>query len=752
MFGKKKSITDQYEETSVKKRSKIGLFKTLDFYTSWLAEFSEHDDIPEDSLSTGEFYYTAESIITNNGIKKMFFIKELPYEMERYFISDLRYEIERDIARYNVAHNVEGNVSVNLVVDGIYYNLNLGNRRVKGVWNSFTRQYKRLEKDLNDRDITEALKDDRYQQNVIRKVQSFLHIQEAQERNASFYKTKLALEIVSKDETLERANDALKVAEKTLASFCLKYNIAFKRTFLDAHNYQRSYSPSASEDDTFIRRKQRGDIWSDDTLSSFTVPEHGTVGDTSGTPFGIDIMSGEPVSFNMASDSNAKNVLLAAGTGEGKSLLSKMLYTFTLADDDFETIVFDYEGSEYMSLGFVADANIVGMGGTSGSYVNTMVIADPTGNMELDVEAKKNAIDMTTTVFNVLANPHTGMNEQQMAIFSDLLTHCYAKVGVGEQPETWENSKDLNYFYIYDTLVHDFILGDNTTAIENHGMQALKDFRNVLKPYFEENGIRSSWFETPVSINEFMNNKHNIFNFGMGGKSEVLQDARAIVLKQLFASHLTLMKSARNKARGKHTVVFLEELQRYLEQPFSSQIVKSFVSGGRKLGMVNYLITNDPSGLISSSDIDSPLVQENVSAVVSGITMQIIGALYQKDMDGLVDTFGLEKSEGYLNHLVSVKENDVKQGGYKHVFFIKYRGQSTLIKTVINPALEGLPLYTTDVNPNDTSLRGAEYMSEQELSDNIGEAYDDDSKWDKAGLTFKERGGLSVNKMWIDQD
>ncbi len=752
IFKGKKSITDTYEETSVKKRSRFGPLATLDFYTSWLAEFNEHDDLPDKSLSTGNFYYTAESIMTNNGIKKMFFIKELPYEMSRYFISDLRDEIERDIARYNIAHDSESNVSLNLVVDGTFFNLNLGDRRIKGVWNSFTRQYKRLEGELANRDISDALKSDRYQQNVVRKVQSFLHIQEAQERNASFYKTKLALEIVAKDDTLGRANDALKVAEQTLASFCLKYDIAFNRTFLDAHNYQRSYSPSASEDKTFIRKKYPGDVWSDDTISSFTIPEHGTVGDEYGTPFGIDIFSGEPVSFDMSKDSNAKTVLLAAGTGEGKSYMAKMNYTFTLPDKKYETIVFDYEGSEYLSLGFVADANIIGMGGTSGSYVNTMVIADPVGVDELDMEAKKNAIEMTTTVFNVLADPNTGMNVEQMAIFSDLLTRCYAKVGVGEQPETWGKSNDLNYFVIYDTLVQEFMLGSNTTAMENHGEKALKNFRNVLKPYFEENGIFSSWFQTPVSINEFMQNRHNIFNFGMGGKSEVLQDSRAVVLKQLFAAHLTLMKAARNRAKGIHTVVYLEELQRYLEQPFSGQIVKSFVSGGRKLGLINYLITNDPSGLVSGADIDSPLVRDNVSAIVSGITMMIIGALYQNDMDGLIDTFGLDKAEGYLQHLVNVKENNIVQGGYKHVFFIKYKGQSTLVKTVINPLLNELPLYTTDVNPNDTKLRTAEYMSESDIESNINAAFTSDGEWDKQGLSFKERGGATIDKVWLEEE
>lgn len=752
LFGKKKSITDEYEETLVKKRSKINIFNNLEFYTSWLAEYVEHDDVPEKSLGTGEFYYTAESVFTGNGVKKMFFINDLPGEMFRYFISDLRDEVEKDVARYNVAHNMNGRVSVNLVIDGNYFNLNLGDRRVRGVWQSFIRQYKRVEKEMENRDISDALKSDRYQQSVVRKVQSFLHIQEAQQRNASFYKTKLAVEIVAQDDTLARANDVLKEVEKTFKSFCLKYNISQKRLFLDVHNYQRSYSPSASDDKTFIRKKFPGDVWSDDTITSFTVPEHGTVGDKIGTPFGMDIFSGEPVSFDLSNDKNAKNILIAAGTGEGKSYLTKMNYTFTLAEENIETIVFDYEGTEYLNLGLIADANIISMGGTSGSYVNTLAIARPVGNEELDMEAKKNAIEMTTNVFNVISDPVSGMNEVQTAIFSDMLSETYAKAGVGEDPATWVLSENVNYFSLYDTLVNDFIHGKNPTAIENHTVEELKKFRNVLKPYLEETGLFSDWFSQPIPVSDFMENKHTIFNFGMGGKSEILQNARAVVLKQLFAAHLTNMKAAKNRVLGRNTAVYVEELQRYLEQPFSSQIVKGFVSGGRKLGLITYLITNDPSGLVASSDIDSPLVQENVSAIISGITMLVLGALYQRDMDGLIDTFGLDKAEGYLQHLVDIKENSVKQGGYKNTFFIKYRGQSTIIKAISNPVLDDLPLYTTDVNPNDTKLRTSEVRSNEQLQYDIDSAYDSDETSDKKGLTFTDRGGTIVEKQWVLDD
>ena len=111
LFKKNKKTTDKMAESSVKNRSKFTLFDTLNFYTKLLAEWSEHDDLPTEPLGLGRFYYTPESIITENGIKKMYFLHEFPLEMPRYFLSDLRDEIAKTTYNFNIANNSNTKVS-----------------------------------------------------------------------------------------------------------------------------------------------------------------------------------------------------------------------------------------------------------------------------------------------------------------------------------------------------------------------------------------------------------------------------------------------------------------------------------------------------------------------------------------------------------------------------------------------------------------------------------------------------------------
>lgn len=744
LFKKNKKTTDKMAESSVKNRSKFTLFDTLNFYTKLLAEWSEHDDLPTEPLGLGRFYYTPESIITENGIKKMYFLHEFPLEMPRYFLSDLRDEIAKTTYNFNIANNSNTKVSLNIIEDAEYFNLDFGNFKIKGVWASFTRQYEKVSKDLDENmELKNALKSDKYSKQVVKKVNSFLHIKEAKDNKASFYKTKVIVEIVCRDSNIALANDALKDAEKTLKSFFIANDIKAKRTFLDAHNYQKNYTPAGSETKSLMRKKYKGDVWSDDTLTSFVVPEHGVIGDNDGIPFGVDVINGETISFNMKKGTDGRTALVTASSGEGKSFFCKMLFTFYSAEPDVDVIAFDYEGSEYKKLGYIAEAKNISM---NGAYVNTMVIPKPTGDFEIDQEAKQRAIETTTTVFDVLADPKNGMNTKQKAIFSDMIAEAYSEAGVGTDMETWENSENLNYFKLYDVLVSSFINGNNTTAAENHTLEELKDFRNVLKPYFEQNGIFSQWFKHPISFNDFIDTKVVIFNFGMGGRAEIMTDERQITLAQLYAAHLTTLKASYNSPKGRFTAVFVEEMQRYLEQPYSGLIIKSFVTGGRKLGLINFLITNDPSGLVSGSDLDSPLVKDNLSAVMSNINMLCIGAIPERDMYNLIDLFGLEKSQAFLMELAKVKENEVSSGGYKHTFYVRYRGESTILKAISNPALDELELYTTDVNSINKNLRTTSELSNDDLMLGIQSAFKQDGEWDKQGLTYTDIQGVEIKK------
>lgn len=710
-WGSKKDRIHSTEKVGIEG---LGFFKSLNLYMRLITEkiTGGRTDIPEESLEDGKFYYATNRIYTQKGVKKIYFIDDLPQEIHRGFVSDLRNDVKKAIRGYNATHGLNENVYIGLVIDGEHYDLDLSSKRTQGRWQYFTSEYEKVQRKMGNRTLQDELKSDKYSDDVRHKVNSFLYIKEAKEvHDSSFFKTKVILEFVA------TSDDMLDEAERVLNGFIFKNRIKAKEIFIQTNEYQKSYTPVGLETNNLIRKMNVGDIWTDDIISSFSVSTHGLVGDRLGVYHGVDVQSRNILNIDMSRGSDAQNILLTAGTGEGKSNYAKMLYTFFKAEPKtYSTIVFDYKGNEYTQLGKLSGTSIVSMAGGEGRYVNTMVIGRLTGNKEVDKNLKIEAMESTERVFNLLVDERYGMNRQELSLFSDCLNAVYLDYGVTEDPSTWERSEQCTFFNIYVKLLE---MKKDNDVLHEYGEEVVQDFILTLKPYFEKGGIRTHWFKEPISIQEIMDSKHLIFNFAMEGKDESMIDEKQLALRQMFASYLTQLISGKNKANGKRTVIFLEELQRYLKQRFSGEIVAGMASGGRSLGMIVYYITNSPTELMLLVEGQDDKIKTNASVIMSNITMTIIGALWRSDMDNLIGYFELHNSTGVLHQLSSIKENNKKMDDLKYCFHVKYKGQSTIVRMLSHPDLEELPLYTTLKDAKSTTEE--EKDEQQRLRMNVGE-------------------------------
>ncbi|KTF59115.1 MULTISPECIES: hypothetical protein [Bacillus amyloliquefaciens group] len=747
MFKKNKenklTKREKLEKSGRKRKLDLGFLDSINLYTRLAADKLTRGgmDVPDRVLGDGQFYYSTNRIFTRRGVKKMFFIHDLPSEINRGFVTDLRSEIKREVHTYNETNGVVENASVTLVVNSDFYNLDFGDRRVQGRWSNFTRQYERVQKNAQNKKLEDELKSDKYSEAVVRKVRSFLYTKEAkEEQNASFFKTKVVLEIMA------TSDEVLEVAENALRGFCFRYKIKTKEVFVQTNEYQRSFTPAGSVKKSLLKQMNEGDVWADDTLASFTVTTHGVVGDTVGIYHGVDIQSRGIVAFDMGKGEDAKNVLLAAGSGEGKSNYVKMLYTFYAPVKVYATVAFDFEGREYIPLGRIFGAHVISMSGREGRYVNTVVIGDRTGDPDIDKYRKKEAMEATARVFHLLVDERYGMTAEQVAIFSDALNEVYADFGVTEDEETWSKSKDITYFHIY-AKIREMRYGREKKYIEIHTQEILNNFIAILRPFFEMGGLYKHWFESPISIDEVMEARHVIFSFGMGGTDEKSVDSKGLALRQMFASYLTLLVASRNKARGVRTVVFLEELQRYLKQRYSGEIVANFSSGGRKLGMIVYYITNSPTALLMQAETQDDVILDNAATIMSNINMQIIGALSNSDTENLINYFGLENARGYLMELSKVHETNQKNADLKYCFLVRYKGQAAIVRMLSHPDLADLPLYKTLNNAGDKNdLRRVEHMDERGVEGGIMAATKKEDEMRKRDATFKER--MQGSKVW----
>lgn len=756
LFRREKKI-NEYTGRGQRGRKITKDVSALSFYTGLLNQFFSRDDLPEEPLSTGEFYYTADTIVTRKGIKKPIIITHLPEEINRCFITDIREDIEDWVDQYQVnigaSQDDHVDISVNLVQDMVHYDLRLDSMRSRGRWVGFVRLYEKVEREMEEKTLEDELKTDKHSDAVRRKVKSFLHIKAARDGindgvSAAFYKTTLVLELYAESKNLYAANDALHEAEKALKSYCIQNDVKIKRLFLDAHNYYKNYAPTSSYDDNqLIRKKYTGNVYSDDTLTGLVAPGHGKVGDPLGVYHGVDVTSREIVTFDLSKGTDAKNVLVTASTGQGKSRMMKTLLSFYAIDPKYQSVIFDYEGTEYAALGKVSDATTVSIGSGQGVYVNTMVIPKESGDPEQDNLRLSTAKEMTSKVFSIIFDVEDGMSNENQAILSDLMDGVYTEMGVNEeQPEHWyERSKDITFYTIYAKLKQHMEERNDKTFWSKHSFEEVRHFHNTVSLYFAKGATYNSWFKRAVDIDEFLKSKDVIFDFGMGGIGESSVDQRQLALRQLFASHLTTMKSMYNKQKGIRTVVVIEEMQRYLKQAQSVEIVAQFVSGGRKNGLIVYLVTNSPDQILTQGNLDSVNVKEGVGSILNNITMWIIGALPSPLMGDMIDQFGLDNASGYLEQLAEIADHDRKDAPLKYCFYVKYKSYQTIVKFIVHPAFDKSPIYyaaPTEYTES-TGLKTAEYRTKEELSEDIRAAADRNRA--SGGPDMKEM----VEKVWL---
>lgn len=687
-----------------KKKSALGeipIVKTLNLYSRLLTAWRTKGllDKPEDNtLGKDEIFYSNNRVYTTRGVKKPYFVHDLPKEINKGIITDLRLNImDRINGELNRSHGRNDRCTVTFITIGENYKLDMNNASTRGRISYWSRQERRIADNMDfDTTLEEELSSDKHNESTVRMVRSYRLMKQMNEEHAGFFKTKFILELNA------TSDEALEEGEKGLMDWAFRNgDIKLKPLFFQANEYFMSYSPMGNNKHprrSMLRKMHMGDVLPDVILNNMSVLTHGgTIGDRIGVPHGVDVMTRSVFAIDVGSGKDAKNFLLTAKTGQGKSVYVKSaLGYYDLMG--YSTVTLDYEGDEYAYLGSLMGANLVSISGGSTKYVNTLAISNITGDDETDTQLLMDARNMTEKVFNILmqsdAQP-SGMDEFQQSVLDDLIDRAYRKVGVVlDDTSTWHRSVDSTYYTLYEELLK--LVSSRDSGYNLETVEAMGKMQMVLKRYFEKSGPMNTYFKNPISVNEILTSRHLVFSFGMKGQDEGQMDTKSLALRQLFVSYLTMLKANYNKARGKKTVVVLEELQRYLEQPQSAGVVANFASGGRKRGLVLYLITNSPASLIEGRASAGSTMDTNIKTIVDSISMQIIGGLEQQPMDVLVNTFGLHDARASLEFLVEAASSE---GGhpYKNCFFIKYKEQSVIVKAICHPELIKLPIFDTTI-------------------------------------------------------
>lgn len=447
----------------------------------------------------------------------------------------------------------------------------------------------------------------------------------------------------------------------------------------------------------------------DDILANFNSYKQGRVGDR-GVPLGIDILSGVPVLKKFkANPDAAENWLISAETGGGKSYFLKTLITYLLADG-FVTTVMDYEGDEYLNLanyiraGNPDDVKIISMGKGSTTYFDPCEIPELTGDMDVDVDLKETAINYIVSIFRVITCGINGeLTQWEQRIVSMAIQRMYDCAGVTDDMRTWHRSKGLRLRMVYDeikSMVEAKELVDSDTDNVKH--KAATRIADAASIYFEEGEAKAGTFKQPMSANELYNAKFIVFSFGMKGATESMNDPTILALKQLSVACVSIQISNYCKyVKHCFNVKVWEEFQRWIGSEGSGDIISNAMTGGRKRGDVNFIITNDLGSMIDENNSIAKKLRQNIQNMAIG-RIKDVGV-----REEFCNKFDLQDCKLALDRIAKAhasddtgkQQNSSSGNRYRHSFCIVLdNGKKAIAKVQLPQALVKSSLFRTGVD------------------------------------------------------
>jgi len=386
--------------------------------------------------------------------------------------------------------------------------------------------------------------------------------------------------------------------------------------------------------------------------------------------FGTDIYSGFPVLKVVKYTPEAPEIwLCTAETGGGKSFFVKSLILQLLANNMNGTIM-DVEGNEYSYLAEFCSRGskvvVLNMGEGQGKYFDPVEIPKPTGIEDIDKDAKKMSIDFTNAILKVLLGRAYEENVWLSSVVNDVVATTYNRFGITDDRRSWILSEGMTLYDVFDTLriMHDFIRSNseerrtilNKYHIEMPEYTNNKDYMKAIEqavafisPYFLKDGLRSSLFKERVLVSDVAEADLVVCSFGMAGKATHAIDEVQLALMQLSAAQISHQRSIFSKAKGKFNFKVWEEFQRWGKFPDSDKTIGVAVTGGRKLGDTNIIITN----------FVKELLDEDRFAIFSNKTSFMIGSIDDKQVrDELADRLSIPNMKHELDNIAAAHKTD----------------------------------------------------------------------------------------------
>lgn len=692
MDPEKLKVLQQYEsKTSKSKKKKAKFAEKLDMYDMIVANMVAGNSIiePEVKLDNSQIHIGFSNIASDQQLTKYFMINRFPDFLQTRLIDVLR------------SRCMNKGVKINFYFHAAPHRIDWESSEMKNrmsIWKQYSDEHS------NNIDVFSYRnqRKDALARNRI--IMSTKYLNEAElEHKRSFMKVFFIIEVSAK-----RDSESLQLMADTIGKMkdiCKQSDIKLTELRINLIDWIRMIGPFCLNFKKEMNSRLARKVITDDILANFNSFKQGRIG-TKGVSLGIDVLNGGPVMRKFKEDPDAAdNWLVSASTGGGKSYWVKSLLTYLLADG-FVVSVMDYEGDEYDNLanfikaGNPQDVKIVSMGKGSAVYFDPCEIAELTGDMEVDTELKDSAVSFIIAIFRTIVH---GMNDnftkEEEKIMSIAIQRMYDSAGVTDDMNTWYRSKGLRLIDVYSEIVEiveskEFVDGD-----ENLKHRAAVNILDSASIYFEPGETKSGTFKKPMSANELYKAKCIIFSFGMRGADQSSTDPTILALKQLSVAYVNIQISNYCKyVRHCFNAKVWEEFQRWGTVQGSAQTIANVITGGRKRGDVNFIITNDLASMLDDNNAMNKILRQNIQNFAIGrikdraTREEFCAKFEQQDIKIALDKIAKANSS------VSVTSG-ASANRYKNAFCLTMDdGKKAVVKVELPKALRESKLFKTGVD------------------------------------------------------
>lgn len=384
-------------------------------------------------------------------------------------------------------------------------------------------------------------------------------------------------------------------------------------------------------------------IFSLETFAESMSDSQGT-NDNKGVLMGYDNLSGSAYLVDYKSTANAKNIMIEALSGWGKSFMgSYWLYPFYA--DGFNLAIMDIKGNEFDAITQALHGVHLSMRNTSTKYINSFRW-NPREVFDGDALTYSNErFRVSKEKMMIICDMDEKMESRAEALLEEFLRYVYRSIGATyDNMNTWYRTDKLNPYVIFD-MFERYLSNEILNKYSDVAMKMLER----LRIYMSRDGSKAHTFRDAYEYYDVLETRCLTFDFGILESSTNndrvlfhLHVVDMIMINDEYVSH--------KKKKGQWTVKLLEESQ--IVDDWLTKVYTREMTLRRSQNQVTILLGNSVAAL-AANPLSRPMIEN--------INILCLGSLNKSSRKFLKEEFGLSEAETSVLDDIQVNPDRARQ-------------------------------------------------------------------------------------------